>query len=64
VPPTILKRSSSLLSLKSAFFAKNILKKIYHLGTCTTCQGIIKETTLEKKGFEMQDIKFDKITAG
>jgi arsenate reductase len=38
------------------------LKKIYHLGTCTTCQGIIKDMALEKKGFEMQDIKFEKIT--
>jgi len=38
------------------------LKKIFHLGTCTTCQGIIKDLALEKKGFEMQDIKFEKIT--
>ncbi|MBO9199664.1 MULTISPECIES: arsenate reductase family protein [Niastella] len=39
------------------------MKKIYHLGTCTTCQAIIKETGIDKKGFEMQDIKTDKITA-
>jgi len=38
------------------------MKKIYHLGNCTTCQAIIKETGLDKKGFEMQDIKFEKIT--
>jgi arsenate reductase (glutaredoxin) len=38
------------------------VKKIFHLGTCTTCQGIIKDMALEKKGFEMQDIKFEKIT--
>jgi arsenate reductase (glutaredoxin) len=38
------------------------LKKIYHLSTCSTCQAIIKETSLAKKGFEMQDIKFEKIT--
>ena len=38
------------------------MKKIYHLGTCTTCQAIIKETGLDKKGFEMQDIKTEKIT--
>jgi arsenate reductase len=38
------------------------MKKIYHLGTCTTCQAIIKETRIDKKGFEMQDIKTEKIT--
>ena len=39
------------------------MKKIYHLGNCTTCQAIIKETGVDKKGFDMQDIKFEKITA-
>lgn len=38
------------------------MKKIYHLGNCTTCQAIIKKTAIDKKGFEMQDIKFEKIT--
>ena len=38
------------------------MKKIYHLGNCTTCQAIIKETQINKKGFVMQDIKFEKIT--
>ncbi len=38
------------------------MKKIYHLGNCTTCQAIIKETGIGKKDFEMQDIKFEKIT--
>ena len=38
------------------------MKKIYHLGNCTTCQAIIKETKIDKKGFTMQDIKFEKIT--
>jgi arsenate reductase (glutaredoxin) len=38
------------------------MKKIYHLGNCTTCQAIIKETAIDKKGFPMQDIKFEKIT--
>jgi arsenate reductase len=38
------------------------MKKIYHLSTCTTCQAIIKETQVDKKGFVMQDIKFEKIT--
>lgn len=40
----------------------NSMKKIYHLGNCTTCQAIIKETKVEQKGFTMQDIKFEKIT--
>jgi arsenate reductase len=38
------------------------MKKIYHLGNCTTCQAIIKATGIDKKGFVMQDIKFEKIT--
>jgi arsenate reductase len=38
------------------------MKKIYHLGKCTTCQAIIKETGINKKDFLMQDIKFEKIT--
>jgi arsenate reductase len=38
------------------------MKKIYHLGNCTTCQAIIKETGINKKDFLMQDIKFEKIT--
>jgi arsenate reductase len=39
------------------------MKKIYHLGNCTTCQAIIKETGIDKKGFGMQDIKTAPITA-
>jgi arsenate reductase len=38
------------------------MKKIYHLGNCTTSQTIIKDTQLDRKGFEMQDIKFEKIS--
>jgi arsenate reductase len=38
------------------------MKKIYHLGNCTTCQAIIKETGIDKKGFLMQDIRVEKIT--
>ncbi len=38
------------------------MKKIYHLGNCTTCQAIIKETAIDKKGFVMQNIKTEKIT--
>jgi arsenate reductase len=39
-----------------------IVKKVYHLQTCSTSQTIIKQTGINKKGFEMQDIKFEKIT--
>ena len=38
------------------------MKNIYHLGNCTTCQAIIKETYLDKPGFVLQDIKVEKIT--
>jgi arsenate reductase (glutaredoxin) len=38
------------------------MKKMYHLGNCTTSQAIIKDTGIDKKGFDMQDIKFEKIT--
>lgn len=38
-------------------------KKIYHLGNCSTCQSIIKENEIERKGFVMQDIKIEKMTA-
>jgi len=39
------------------------MKKVYHLSTCDTSQGIIKENKLDKKGFDLQDIKTEKITA-
>lgn len=38
------------------------MEKIYHLGNCTTCQAIIKETGIGNKDFVMQDIKVEKIT--
>ena len=38
------------------------MKKIYHLGNCTTCQAIIADTGIDKKGFQMQDIKTEPIT--
>jgi arsenate reductase (glutaredoxin) len=43
------------------------MKKIYHLGNCTTCQAIINETGIEtlrktQGGFDMQNIKEEKIT--
>lgn len=40
------------------------MKKMYHLANCTTCQAIIKETGVDRKVNEMQDIKTEKITAG
>jgi arsenate reductase (glutaredoxin) len=38
------------------------MKKIYCLSTCSTCQSIIKDSKIDRKGFEMQDIKAEKIT--
>lgn len=35
---------------------------MYHLGTCTTGQAIIKDTKIDQKGFVMQDIKTERIT--
>lgn len=44
--------------------AKNInMKKIYHLSTCTTCKRILESTGAKEKGFVLQDIKTEKITA-
>ena len=37
-------------------------KKIYYLKSCSTCQRILKEIEAEKHGFELQNIKVDKIT--
>ncbi len=39
------------------------MKKVYYLSSCSTCARILKETQLEKKGFQLQDIKTEKITA-
>lgn len=39
-----------------------LMKKFYHLGNCTTCQAIIKETRVDQAGFIMQDIKTEPIT--
>ena len=38
------------------------MKKIYHMANCTTSQAIIRATHIDKKDFDMQDIKFEKIT--
>ena len=54
------KPKQSLKHLITTIFAP--MKKMYHLATCTTCQAIIKETGIDKKGFDMQDIKTEKIT--
>lgn len=37
------------------------MKKIYHLGNCTTCQRILKELK-PKKEYVLQDIKTEAIT--
>jgi arsenate reductase len=36
---------------------------MYCLSTCTTCAAIIQNTKIDKKGFVLQDIKTEKITA-
>jgi arsenate reductase len=38
------------------------MKKIYCLSTCDTCKAILKDINAKKKGFELQDIKTEKIT--
>lgn len=38
------------------------MKKVYHLGTCSTCQRILRETGLAGKGFVLQDIKTERVT--
>ncbi|CAN5346882.1 arsenate reductase [soil metagenome] len=40
------------------------MKKVYYLSSCSTCARILKETGLEKKGFQLQNIKTEKITSG
>jgi len=39
------------------------MKKVYYSGSCSTCTRIIKDLGLTKKGFDMFDIKAEKITA-
>lgn len=38
------------------------MKKVYHLPHCGTCQEIIRDNALDKKGFTFQDIKTARIT--
>lgn len=38
------------------------MKKIYHVSTCSTCKNILTNIKAEKKGFELQDVKKERIT--
>jgi arsenate reductase len=38
------------------------MNKIYHLSTCGTCKKILEEINAKARGFELQDIKKEKIT--
>ena len=38
------------------------MKKIYRLSTCATCDRILKDIDARNRGFELQDIKTNKIT--
>lgn len=40
-----------------------MMKKMYCLSTCSTCSRIIDETNIKEMGFELQDIKTEKISA-
>ena len=40
------------------------VKKIYHLANCGTCQEILQDIKADKKGYELQNIKVEKITPG
>lgn len=37
-------------------------KIVFHLGNCTTCQRILKQLKLDKKGFTFREIKSQRIT--
>src|SRR3546814_15047760 len=40
-----------------------VMKKIYYLTTCSTCEGIMKELRIDQhNGFELQDIRTKRIT--
>lgn len=39
------------------------MRKAYHLSSCSTCQKIIQELKLIEKGFQLQDIKQENISA-
>lgn len=45
----------------SSIFAR--MKKIYYLGTCSTCAEIMKEANISSAtGFELQDIRMQPVT--
>ncbi|MCF8257150.1 MAG: hypothetical protein K9J06_06335 [Flavobacteriales bacterium] len=39
------------------------MRKVYHLSSCNTCQKVIRELGLVEKGFALQDIKQQNISA-
>jgi len=39
------------------------MRKVYHLSSCSTCQKIVQELGLVEKGFALQDIKQENISA-
>src|SRR3954469_18008478 len=39
------------------------MKKVYCVSTCTTCQRILKDSDLVRKGYAYQNIKEEKLTA-
>ena len=55
-------RIDSKISLNFGRNKDHVMKKIYHLSSCSTCQRIIKELN-NGEGFEMQDSKTDPMTA-
>ena len=55
-------RSARRTTKITTHLKNNFVKKIYYMANCTTSQAIIKETGITEKEFEMQDIKFEKIT--
>jgi len=38
------------------------MKLVYHLSSCDTCRRIINQLQLKEKGFQLQDIKTEKIS--
>jgi len=54
-------KQTILGKLLITFVKKNLMKKIYHLATCSTCIRIIKELNPDTK-VVLQDIKTEKIT--
>src|SRR5580704_9123268 len=49
----------SQIALKQIIYK---MKKAYCVSTCTTCQRIMKDSDLIKKGYAYQNIKEDKIS--